>query len=340
MAEQTLIPKDTENNGSKGISVDIDHNRLRYFFYMMNGEPARRTESLHGAIAVSKSDVEILVECLIEKLKLSQIRDFTIKIGVGFSKVIIEKSFDEFKEYQWNEPNPTKEVVINIKCMIEDYETGNPLNHSMLIRIAKKVNPANMLQILTSNDSAKIDDIDSLICPVFCRTEYLHDELSKSLMTAVTEWHGGLKQPPILSKAHEFVKKHKQRIARTIHYLYPLVLSFFCIALVFLANKYMANNPELFAVLASIVIGANYLIMFFTAYGARRARKIFEYMAEISSQDVIFDITRGDDKESSERINENAKMFSSARSIFVWSILQNLIVSLIAGALLYLLHKI
>jgi hypothetical protein len=335
MAEQTLIPKDTENNGSKGISVDIDHERLKYFFYMMNGEPARRTETFHGAIAVSKSDIEILVDCLIEKLKLSQIRDFTIKIGVGFNKVTVDKSYKEFKVSQWNEPHPTKEVVINIKCMIEDYETGNPLNHSMLIRIAKKINPANMLQIITSNDSAKIDDIDSLICPVFCRTEYLHDELSKSLMNAVTEWHEGLKQPPILSKAHEFVKKHKQRVARTIHYLYPLILSFFCIAMVFVANKYMANSPSLMAIFVSIVIGANYLIMFFTAYGSRRARAMFEHMAEISSQDVIFDITRGDDKESSERINENAKLFSSARSIFIWSILQNLAVTLIATTMLF-----
>lgn len=334
MAEQTLIPKDSDSNGSKGLSVDIDHDRLRYFFYMMNGEPARRIESFCGAIAVSKADVEVLIDSLIDKLKLSQIRDFTIKIGVGFDKIVVEKSFDDFKAYQWNEPYSTKEVVIKINCMIEDYETGNPLNNSMFIRIAKKINSGNVLQIITSSDSSKIDDIDSLMCPVFCRTEYLHDELSKSLMGAVSDWHAGLKQPPILSKSHEFIKKNKRRVARTIHYLYPLVATFICIAALFITSKYLSSHSSYLAIVAAIVVSANYLIMFFTAYGARRARGMFEHMAKISSQDVIFDITRGDDKESSERINENEKSFSYAKATFAWSVIQNLVASLIASALL------
>jgi hypothetical protein len=331
MTDQALIPKDAEEGKNKGLSVDIDPDRLRHFFYMMNGEPSRRTESFYGAIAVSKGDVEILIDALIERLRLAHIRDYTIKIGVGFEKTIVEKSFTDFKEYRWNEPNKTKEVIIKINCMYKDYDTGNPLNHSLYIRIAKKINPSNMLQIISSTDVSKIDDLDSLMCPVFCRTDYLHDELSKSLMSAVSEWHKGQKQPPILSKSHSFVKKHKQRIARVIHFFYPLVAAFLCVSGIFISNALLAHSDYHLPALASLVVGANYLIMFFTAYGHRKAGKLFEYLAEISSQDVIFDITRGDDKDSSERINENIEAFSSARGVFLWSMVQNVTASIVAA---------
>lgn len=42
-------------------------------------------------------------------------------------------------------------------------------------------------------------------------------------------------------------------------------------------------------------------------------------LASISGEDVIFDITKGDDKEQSDTINKNKDLFRDSRSIFLWT---------------------
>lgn len=334
MSDQVLIPKGEENKAAaKGLSVDIDYGRLKYFFYMMNGEPSSRVETFSGAIAVSKSDIEVLVDSLIGKLKLSHIRDYTIKIGVGFEKTIVEKSYSDFLSYSWNESANTKEMIIKINCIYQDYETGNPLNHSMFIRIARKMNAGNVFQMLASSDLSKLDEFDTLLSPVFCRTDYLDDELSKSLMGAVSEWHKGQKQPPIISKTFSFAKKHKNRLAKFVHYAFPAASSaIVCLALFSASRIITSNELVLPALLSTLMIGV-FLNTFFAAHGRNKASQMYESLSEITNQDVIFDITRGDDKENSERINENKEAFSSAKGVFIWSIVQSVGASLIAAAI-------
>lgn len=334
MSDQVLIPKEAEREeAAKGLSVDIDHDRLKYFFYMMNGEPSSRVETFSGAIAVSKADIEVLVNALIDKLKLSHIRDYTIKIGVGFEKTIVEKSYSDFLSYSWNESANTKEVIIKINCLYEDYDTGNPLNHSMFIRIARKMNAGNVFQMLASSDLSKLDEFDTLLAPVFCRTDYLDDELSKSLMGAVTEWHKGQKQPPIISKTFSFAKKHKDRIARFIHYVFPAASATIVCLAIFAVNSHLNGNQNLLPTLMSILMAGVFFNTFFTNHGRKRAGRIYESLSEITNQDVIFDITRGDDKENAERINENKEAFSSAKGVFLWSLVQSVGASLIAAVL-------
>jgi len=332
MPESELIPKESgEEASSNGLSLDIDKDRLKYFFYMMNGEPASRSDTFGGAIAVSKDDIEILVNSLVDKLKLSHIREYVIKVGVGFEKTIVEKSYADFLNYSWNESEKTKEVIIKINCMYEDYDTGNPLNHSMFIRIARKINTGNLFQMLASSDLSKLDEFDNLMAPVFCRTDYIDDELSKSLMGAVSEWHKGQKQPPIISKTLAFARSHKERIARIIHYVFPAVAAGIMCLAAFLAVELVSDEKNILPALVSVLIVSLFMNSFFTSYGGRRAKKIFESLAEITSQDVIFDVTRGDDKENSERINENKEAFSSAQGVFLWAMGQAVGASLIAA---------
>jgi hypothetical protein len=340
MSEQVLIPKDAESTETKkALSVNIDHDRLKYFFYMMNGEPSSRIETFSGAILVSKDDIKVLIDSLVNKLKLAHIRDYVIKVGVGFDKTIVEKSYADFLIAKWNEPSNTKEIIIKINCMYEDYDTGNPLNHSMFIRIARKINSGNLFQILASSDLSKLDEFDNIMAPVFCKTDYLDDELSKSLMGAVSEWHKGQKQPSIISKTLSFAKKQKEKIARFVHYVYPAVSAGVMCVAAFTASNLLAGNKNLAPSFLSILIVAVFLNSFFISYGARRARKLYESLSEISNQDVIFDITRGDDKENSERINDNKVLFSSAKGVFIWSLIQAVGASLIAASIFYFLTK-
>ncbi len=216
--------------------------------------------------------------------------------------------------------------------MYEDFDSGNPLKHAFFLRIARELNPGNIFQIIASSDNDKLDNFENLLSPVFCRTDHINDELSKSLINAVSEWHKGQKQPQLISASYKFAKEHKERLARLIHYIYPAVTCAIMCAAMFKANSLMAGSPNLLASLFAILIVAIFSMNFFSAYGSRRASKIFDHLKKISEEDVIFKITKGDDKDYSERIDKNKKLFTSASKEAMWVFIQNVAVGVIATA--------
>lgn len=322
MTNRNIVPKEDASGSS--LSVEINQERLKHFFYMMHGEPTSRTKVFGGAIYVEKNDIIHLVNSLIEKLQLAKVRDQVIRIGIGFDKEITEKNFDEFKVYNWGEPSRTKELYIKIHFLYEDFDSGNPLKHAFFLRIARELNPGNIFQIIASNDSEKLDNFESLLSPVFCRTDHINDELSKSLINTVSDWHKGQKQPQLISETYKFAKEYKERIARFIHYIYPAVTCAIMCAAVFKISTLLAGHPNLLASLSATTIVAIFLINFFTAYGRRRAGRIFNHLNKISEEDVVFKITKGDEKDYSERIDKNKKVFTSARNEAIWVLIQNI----------------
>lgn len=169
--------------------------------------------------------------------------------------------------------------------------------------------------------------------PVFCRTDHINDELSKALINAVSNWHKCRKQPQLISASYKFAKKHKTRLARIVHYSFPIISCAIMCAAAFKASVLIATSTSLMPTYVSIILSGIFLNTFFTAYGSRRAGKIFDHLKKISDEDVIFNVTQGDDKDHSERIIENNKAFSSARSEFVWAMSQNIICGIIASAI-------
>lgn len=328
MTNNNLVPR--ADAAGNSLSVEINQDRLKHFFYMMHGEPTSRTKVFGGAIYVEKDDIIQLVDSLIEKLQLAKVRDQVIRVGVGFDKEITEKNYDEFKAYNWSEPGKTKELYIKINFLYEDFDSGNPLKHAFFLRIARELNPGNIFQIIASSDNDKIDNFESLLSPVFCRTDHINDELSKSLINAVSEWHKGQKQPQLISTSYKFAKEHKERLARLIHYIYPAVTCAIMCAAMFKANSLMAGKPNLLASLFSTLIVAIFSMNFFSAYGSRRASKIFDHLKRISEEDVVFKITKGDDKDYSERIDKNKKLFTSASKEAMWVFIQNVATGVIA----------
>lgn len=324
------MPKtDTTDNS---VSVEINQDRLKHFFYMMHGEPTSRTKVFGGAIYVEKIDIIQLIDSLIEKLQLAKVRDKVIRVGVGFDKEITEKNYDEFKAYNWGEPGKTKELYIKINFLYEDFHSGNPLKHAFFLRIARELNPGNIFQIIVSNDNDKLDNFESLLSPVFCRTDHINDDLSKSLINAVSDWHKGQKQPQLISASYKFAKEHKERLARIIHYIYPAVTCAIMCAAMFKANLLMVGKSNLLPLLFATTIAAIFLMNFFSAYGSRRASKIFDCLNKISAEDVVFKITKGDDKDYSERIDKNNKLFTSARKDALWAFAQNVAAGVTATA--------
>ena len=113
---QELILKDNVNEatGKEGISINIDNNRLKHFFYMLHGEPSTRMRGLKGAVLVTKLDIQALVKKLKEQLKLVHVTDAIFSVSVGFDKDIVEKSFDEFVKNDWQDSDKTKEIIIRV----------------------------------------------------------------------------------------------------------------------------------------------------------------------------------------------------------------------------------
>jgi hypothetical protein len=318
------------NDTEKSLSVEINHERLKHFFYMLHGEPTTRTRSLKGAILVSKSDICILIDELTEQLKLAHVREWTITVGLGFKKDIIEKPYTEFSSNQWTDPEKTTEVIIKINFLYEDYDSGNPLKHSMYIRIAKDLKPGNLYQLLATSDPSKLDNIEELMCPVFCRTDHVNDKLSKDLLGVVENWHEGQKQPKLLTGTYEFIRKHRNNVARSIQYSLPVGMAFILCYAAFSIPYIIPENHHISAYV-SLIIMSKIILAFFLNIGGNRANKAYKKLSSISDEDVIFDITKGDNKEFSEVINKNNELFSSARGIFLWTNSQAIICSIIAA---------
>lgn len=330
--EQTLMTRTESESVERSVSLEVNSDRLKHFFYMLHGEPTTRTRPFDGAVLVSKGDVIQLVKALMEQLRLVKVNDFTITVGVGFDKEFVEKSFSDFESTEWTDPDKTQEVTIKIHFLFNDYDTENPLKHSIFIRIAKGMKQGNLLQMLASNDSEKLDNLENLMCPVFCRTDHINDKLSKDLMRVVEDWHAGQKQPRLLSGGYEFLKKYKTQVARTIHYSIPASIVFILCYFAFLVPDLFSEKNRLPAY-ASLIIASKLAISFFLTIGANRANKAFNKLAKISGEDVIFDITKGDDKKQSDTINKNKDLFKDSRSIFLWTNGQAILASLIAAGI-------
>ncbi len=326
------MPKAGSLDVEKSVSLEVNTDRLKHFFYMLHGEPTTRTRPFDGAVLVSKGDIIQLVKDLIEQLKLVKVKDYTVTVGVGFDKEFIEKSFQDFESSEWNDPEKTKEVTIKVHFLFSDFDTDNPLKHSVFIRIAKGMKQGNLLQLLASNDSDKLDNLENLMCPVFCRTDHINDKLSKDIMRVVEDWHSGQKQPRLLSGGYEFLKKYKTQVARTIHYSIPASLVFILCYFAFTVPEIFSEKNQL-PVYVSLIIGSKLVMSFFLNIGGSRANQAFKKLSKISGEDVIFDITKGDDKEQSDTINKNKDLFKGSRSIFLWTNGQAILASLIAAGI-------
>ncbi|GMM83784.1 hypothetical protein [Pseudoalteromonas sp. MTN2-4] len=331
---QELLLKDgiNEVNGKNELSLQIDNERLKHFFYMLHGEPTTRTRALHGAVLVSKSDIDGLVKKLKEQLTLVHVTDATFTISVGFDKDFIEKPFDEFTTNEWLEPDKTKEVIVRVHFMYEDINKGSSIKNSLFIRIAKGIKPGNILQMLASSDMDGLEKIEDLMCPVFCRTDNVHDKLSKDLLGVVEDWHSGQKQPNLISGTYKFLKKHKSKVAKLAHYITPTSVVFILCYMAFVTAELVPEQQQ-FPVYVSIIVASKLLLSFFLSYGHSKGKEIYSRLSNISHEDVVFDITKGDDKEYSEVLNKNKELFSSARNTFLWVNIQAVVASLVAAAI-------
>ncbi len=330
----TLITKNEVLNDASSLSLEVNSERLKHIFYMLHGETTTRSRPFKGAIQVSRNDVEILISDICEQLELAHVRDKTILVGVGFDKDFIEKPFSEFQSCNWNEPDKTKEITIKFAFLYEDFNSGNPLKHSIFIRISKGVKPGNILQLMASNDSEKLDDLENLICPVFCRTDHVNDKLSKDIMRVVEDWHAGQKQPQLLSEGYEFLKKHKTQVARIVHYSYSTAAVFALAYCAFSIPDIITVEKYILPAFVALVIVSKLVLSVFMNIGGARAQEVYGKLGGISGDDVIFDVTKGDDKEQSDTINKNTALFKESRSIFLWTNAQAVIASLIAAGIL------
>jgi hypothetical protein len=331
---QELILKDNvdELNGKNNLSLEIDNERLKHFFYMLHGDPTTRTRPLKGAVLVSKSDIDGLVKKLNEQLKLVHVTDSVISVSIGFDKDVIEKSYEEFTINDWQDPDKSKEVIIKVHFMYEDLDRKGTIKNSLYIRIAKGLKAGNVFQMLASSDSDSLDNIEDLMCPVFCRTDNMNDKLSKDLLGVVEDWHSGQKQPNLISGSYNFLKKNKTSVARLVHYSLPCAVTFILCYFAFSIPQLLALELQIPAYI-SIVISSKLLLSFFLGHGGSKGKMVFMKLSNISHEDVIFDITKGDDKEYSEVINKNNELFSSARSTFIWIYVQAITASIIAASI-------
>lgn len=327
-----LVQVDSNNSSSGALSLEVEAERLKHFFYMLHGEPSTRTRPFPGAILVTKDEVVSLIDSLIQQLELFHVDDYAINVNIGFKNQFIEKTFTDFKNSNWGDSERTEEITIKINFLYKDHSSGNPLKNSIFIRIARGIKPGNYLQLLASNDSEKLDNLEQLMCPLFCRTDHLSDRLSKAIMNVVEEWHAGQKQPPILKPVHNFFRNHKLAAARFVHYLYPIAVSFALFLFSFLIPL-IGEGSEIYSYYFGMILLSFILISLLSDIGKDKATTVFQNLSELSSDDVIFDITKGDNKEYSEAFHNNNNHFKKFLKITFWTLAQSVVAGIVSSVI-------
>lgn len=328
-----LILNNDDKNDQKELSMLVDHENIKHLFYMLHGQLDTKTRTFSGDIEIEKQNIIELAETIVRILNAYHVDTYTTQVNIGFKNNSRTLSLEQFRSEGWNIPNKTIEISLKISFLYDDRDINGSVNHSIYIRFSEGLKPGNLLQLLASSDSEKLDNLEEFMSPIFCRTDSVRDEISQHLMSAVEAWHDSQGKIDTLSNSYKFFAKHKYKVAVSVHYIPPIAMTFLLCYATF-------STIELFspkyvpAAIGSIIIASGIFLIFSDKIGKSRADKIYRKLNTAEGKSISFNITKGDEKAHKEIINRNNKLFSDSKNIMIWTVVKTLTLSLIAGGLI------
>lgn len=331
MTDETLntdeFEKELGRHRGETVLASLDREALKRFFYVFAARPDSRVKLFTRPITIVKQDLLDLNSMMSEKLRLHRIQAAVTRISIAFKKreLLEFGSWDDYEKYNFDEPTPIEHLSVVWDLLFKLDDNPIPCRHTVTLRIASELTPAQVLHTIMSQDYDAIESLEINAAPCMVRVDFINSRLSDEIVELVKKWNEGrrkaIEERPTLS----WMKRQKDKVAPIVHYVLPACLVILSIFSLGRMDRQSIGALQLvhFGYWAIVTVVAVFLG---NKIGLRMGRKVFRSLSDIGKL-PIFQITRGDKTRCDEIAQENIK---GRRSIIVL-IMIDLFIGVITG---------
>ncbi len=333
---------DMEIIGADDIVAKVPKESMKALLYMLAGKPDSNIKLFHDPICITPADVIELNNLIQEKLTNHSVEAAITTVNIVYAEDEIEQYgiWAEFVDHHWSTHKETESITVKWDFFVNLPAYKLPQRHTVVLKIASELTPLHVMQAVFSKDPDEIEKLESEVAPVVCRIDFINHVLSDELMRIIENWHKALIKPLFNYSSARFLSKHRDTIARVIHYSIPFFATIIAAGIL---NKYVstvyqpniqvsigAMKSFMFWLLGSAV-GITFLNQTLGHWLGSKAYNAIEHYGSHS----IFDFTNGD-KNKRKKLEQKNK--SSLRNLF-FSISGAIVINLISSIIAYFLFR-
>lgn len=319
---------------------DISRKDLKSIFYILSGMPDSTLKVFDKAFILRFDDLIELNQKIGEKLEHYQTDAVKLTVDVSFDGGL-SKHFNnlaDMKAAVATCPEKTEAITLRWDFLVALPIYPVPQRHTVTVRAATAMKPAQMLRYALSRDPEEDDKLEYDMAPLFCRVDFVNHLLSQELINRVSEWYNGRAKPLVYSSIFNKLRRFRQGIANVIHYSLPATVTVVaCFILPSLFGDSVAGNAamvsdlrlaSLWLLVSGVAVYASKLFSFWLASTAYQALQSFGKFG-------AFSLTNGDTNNQSELEQANRDKMSR----FILSFCGTLAIHIVAGLVVaFVLH--
>lgn len=310
-------------------------------YYAMNAKPDCKSKIFPEDVTIDFADLNELNRKIVDKFKAHyEDAGFTINITVSFRDLTVVEfsSWATFSQYNFSLNTAIRGITIVWEYNAKLPKYSLPQKHTLTVRLADKLRPQDMMNLIFSGKLSEMDLVDQEFCSVVARVDFINSLLGDELLAIVDEWVEGISEADKPNKIMDFLERNKRKVAYCVNYITTFVaimcglkyLKFYLYGLEF---KYIGDMSTrdfydimlVLTLLVVICIGINK--MFFII-----ANIVFKALDKREEQRHTFNITKGDKK--------ICKLMEKQQRIGSIKVLINLVITLIFNVFCSILANI
>ncbi|MEW9936614.1 hypothetical protein AB2T96_21000 [Clostridium butyricum] len=318
---------------------------FKSMFYRMNAKPDSMTKIFTKEVIIGIEDIKQLNSIITNKLKNHYYKDagFIISVTISFKNrtTISFSNWTDFEKHEWIESNAINSVTITWDFNITLPNYQNPQRHTLTVKLSNGMRPEEMLNIIFSGNIEDLDEanMNRDFFPVVARVDFIDPEVGEELLNKVLKWCEGLQLAEV--SQNNFIlklQKHKRKVSYLVNYIIIFIL--FILGMIFFdytINKFDIDTiaelgkKDLITLVNSMCI---YLggFVFLNNWFGKIANNLFGQLQDYGDNH-LFNITKGDLKKQQNIIHKNKRKLMGIYSKLIFTIIMNIVCSLLASYL-------
>lgn len=285
---------------------------LKSVFYMLAGKPDSILKVFTRPIVVSFEDLVELNDEICDKLRNYQQEGVVATVDITYDNNITKQfgTWQEFQEHKWTGPEVTQALSMKWDFLVKLPLYHLPQRHTLSVRIASIVRPAEMFQYLLSTDPEELDRFEFDSAPVSCRIDFINHRLSQELVQIIEQWNKARGQADVHTSLYTKLKKHCTAVERSLQYAFPITVTFVAASVLWTLTRDLDPN-------ASVSLGGMRLLMWWllaSGVSIVLANEVSKWLAgrvrsaiENYGRYTVFEMTRGDKNKKDELTQSNQR---------------------------------
>lgn len=337
-----------ENKDINVIQVTEEERFLKNFksmFYRMNAKPDSMTRIFTKEVVIGIDDIKQLNSIITSKIKNHYYKDagFIISVAISFKnrKNVYFSNWTDFEKHEWIESNAINSITItwDFNINLPNYE--NPQRHTLTVKLSNGMRPEEMLNIIFSGNLEDLDEanMNRDFFPIIARVDFIDPVIGDELLNLVLNWCEGLEIAEINQNGFILkMQKHKRKISYLVNYIIVFILFVLGIVLFdYTINKLKIDTiaqlekKDLIMLINSVCIYLGVFI-FLNNWFDKIANSLFRQLQDYGDNH-LFNITKGDIKRQQNIIHKNKVKSRGIYTKLIFTIIMNVICSIIASYL-------